>query len=288
MISYTLPDFVNGLWRNIFFIRLSKQHPEYFKDELRISSVYGCFPGCIMNGGRTFIKKPYTKAQMTEVFSLLDAHGVTARLTLTNMLIEEEHLHDEYFRAMMDCARDHNVEVIIYSELLSEYVAKHYGFKQVLSTTRPLANIDELNQATKRYDYVVLDYNRNKDLEFINRIEDKDKIEVMVNEFCRPGCPYRHKHYRHNSKDQLDGVIRPFRSCDVTTGEFFAHPPEHPVILTDQQVLTLHHEYDINNFKIVGRGIPFETVLESYVYYLLKPKYRPQVTPLARQALTLS
>jgi len=30
-------------------------------------------------------------------------------------------------------------------------------------------------------------------------------------------------------------------------------------------------------FKIVGRGIPFDIVLESYTYYLIKPEYRRDV-----------
>ncbi|MDR1184300.1 MAG: hypothetical protein LBK67_05840, partial [Coriobacteriales bacterium] len=198
MISYTLPDFANGLWRNIFFIHLSNSHPEYFKDKVRIDSVYGCFPGCVMNGGRAFIREPYTAKRMKEVFSLLDEHGVKARLTLTNMLVEEKHLYDKYFCSMMDCARGHNVEVIVYSDLLSRHIAEHYGFRQILSTTRPITSVEKLNEATKRFECVVLDYNRNKDREFISRIEDKDRIEVMVNEFCRPGCPYRTKHYLHN------------------------------------------------------------------------------------------
>jgi collagenase-like PrtC family protease len=285
VISYTLPDFANGLWRNIFFIRLIKSHPEYFMDDVCIDSVYGCFPGCIMNGGRTFIKNRYTAAQMENVFSLLDRYGVKIRLTLTNMLVEKKHLRDEYFCLMMDCARNHHVEVIVYSDCLSEYIAERYGFKQVLSTTKALDSIDELNRVTKHYDYVVLDYNRNKDRDFIDRIEDKDRIEVMVNEFCSPGCPHRAAHYLHNSKDQLNGVIRPFRNCTIESSEFFLHPSNHPVILTDDQVLALHNECGINNFKIVGRGIPFETVLESYAYYLLKPEYRTFVKSLVRLAL---
>jgi collagenase-like PrtC family protease len=288
MISYTLPDFVNGLRRNVFFIGLINSHPEYFKDGVRINSVYGCFPGCIMNGGRTFIKERYTAAQMEAVFSLLEKHGVKARLTLTNMLIEEKHLQDEYFRLMMDCASNHDTEVVIYSDLLSRHIAQHYGFRQVLSTTRRLDGIGELNQATKHYDYVVLDYNRNKDRTFIGRIEDRDRIEVMVNEFCRPGCPYRAAHYRHNSKDQLDGIIRPFRDCDAGDAEFFDHSPDHPTILTNDQVFALHHECGINNFKIVGRGVPSETVLESYAYYLLKPEYQRSIKDLARHSIKRS
>jgi collagenase-like PrtC family protease len=285
MISYSLPDFVNGLERNLFFIRLFETNPEYFAKDVRIGSVYGCFPGCVLNGGRTFIRERYTAEQMEKTFSLLDAHGITARLTLTNMLVEEVHLRDRYFLEMMDCASKHKVEVIVYSELVSDFIAQNYGLRQVLSTTRPIDDVRELNRATKRYDCVVLNYNRNKDRAFIEGIEDREKIEVMVNEFCRPGCPWRTEHYLHNSKDQLDGTIRPFRACDAGEGGFFLHAPDHPVILTTEQVRALSDTYGIQHFKIVGRGVAFETVLESYAYYLLKPEYRDSLKRLARLAL---
>jgi collagenase-like PrtC family protease len=284
MILYTLPDFVNGLNRNLFFIRLFSEHPEYFQDGIRIDSVYGCFPSCVANGGRTFIRERFTARQMEATFSALEAYGVKARLTLTNMLIESQHLEDGYFLSMMDCASRHDVEVVVCSDILSEYVAQHHGFRQVLSTTRPIGDVRELNRMTKRFDWVVLDYNRNKDRAFIEAIEDRDRIEVMANEFCRPGCPYRTEHYLHNSKDQLDGAIRPFRACDAGPGRFFEHSADHPVILTNSEVRRLHTEHGISSFKIVGRGIPFETVLESYAYYLLKPEYRANIKALARIA----
>jgi collagenase-like PrtC family protease len=285
VISYSLPDFANGLARNLFFIRLSEEHPECFADGIRVRSVYGCFPSCILNGGRTFIRERYSRAQMEETFALLDAHRVTARLTLTNMLVTEEHLHDSYLLEILDSARGHNVEVIVYSDLLSAFIKERYGFRQILSTTRAIDDVAELNRLAEGYDYVVLDYNRNRDHAFIEGIRHRERIEVMVNEFCRPACPHRTAHYRHNSRDQLDGMIRPFRNCDAGTGGFFAHAPDHPVILTDTQVRALSDRYGISHFKIVGRGVPFETVLESYVYYLLKPRYRDAVNKLARLTL---
>lgn len=284
MIRYTLPDFTSGLGLNLFFLRLLETNPEYFADKVAIDSVYGCFPSCIANGGRTFIRDRYSRAQMEETFGHLAHYGVKIRLTLTNMLLEEKHLADPYLNEMLEVARDFDTEVIVYADVLDAYIREQFGFKRVLSTTKALEDVSALNEATKQYDYVVLSYNKNKDRSFIDEIEDKQKIEVMVNEFCSPQCPYREAHYRHNSQDQLDQTIRPFRSCNLEQGTFFKHEANHPVIFNDNQVRELHDECGIEYYKIVGRGVPFETVLESYVYYLLKPAYRENIKRLVMTA----
>jgi hypothetical protein len=135
----------------------------------------------------------------------------------------------------------------------------------------------------------VLNYNHNKDRTFIESISRPEKVEVMVNEFCRPRCLYRQAHYAHNSKDQLDGVIRPFepaRFCGASmTPPHSAHASDHPVVLTNAQVRELSDTYGIEHFKIVGRGVAFETVLEAYAYYLLKPEHRDSLKRLAHLAL---
>lgn len=282
-MKYTLPDFTVGLGLNLFFIQLLEQRPAWFQDGVAIDSVYGCFPGCIMNGGRAFIRERSTRAQMDEAFSLLEEHGVKARLTLTNMLAKREDLADEYFNLMLDAASRHGAEAIVYSDFVGEYVRDCYGMKCVLSTTRAIDDADELNRLTKHYDYVVLNYNRNKDRAFIDRIEDTDKIEVMVNEFCAYRCPHRHEHYLHNSEDQMSGTMRPFE-CIANKADFFDHAPGHPVIFTDEEVRMLHEETGIGYFKIVGRGVPFQTVLEAYAYYLVKPAYREEVKRMVMRA----
>ena len=56
------------------------------------------------------------------------------------------------------------------------------------------------------------------------------------------------------------------------------------MIFTDQEVRDLHDEYGIGYFKIVGRGVAFQTVLEAYAYYLVRPKYREDVKRMVMRA----
>ncbi|RNL48972.1 hypothetical protein [Paraeggerthella hongkongensis] len=283
MIKYTLPDFTVGLGLNLFFIRLLEQRPDWFQDGVAIDSVYGCFPDCIMNGGRAYVRERASKAQMDEAFSLLSEHGVKPRITFTNMLAKSEHLSDAYFNEILEAGARHGAEAIVYADAVGDYIRANFGMKLVLSTTRAIEDADAVNRMLDRYDYVVLNYNRHKDPAFLAAIEDAARVEVMVNEFCQRNCPHRQEHYLHNSQDQMSGAMRPFE-CIAQRADFFDHKPGHPVMFTDDEARALHDAYRIEHFKIVGRGVPFATVLEAYAYYLVRPEYREDVKRLVMRA----
>lgn len=274
-IDYTLPDFTVGLKRNLVFAQLMRDCPQFFFDDVRIQSVYGCFPGCIVNGGRAFVREPYSARQIEATFEALDGQGIVARLTFTNMLVEERHLEDPYFNLILDAAADHGAGVIVYSDLVDAYVrARHPRMERTLSTTREILDAAELNCALGAFDLVVLNYNKNKDLPFLDQVEHPERLEVMANELCNPGCPHRNEHYLHNSRDQLAGTVTEFRRCDLSGKDFFKLAPTSPTILTNDDVRTLHERYGVPRFKIVGRGVAPDVNLESYLYYLVRPEHR--------------
>lgn len=274
-IDYTLPDFTVGLKRNLVFAQLMRDCPQFFFDDVRIQSVYGCFPGCVVNGGRAFVREPYSARQIEATFEALDGQGIAARLTFTNMLVEERHLEDPYFNLILDVAADHGAGVIVYSDLVDAYVrARHPRMERTLSTTREILDAAELNRALEAFDLVVLNYNKNKDLPFLDQVEHPERLEVMANELCNPGCPHRNEHYLHNSRDQLAGTVTEFRRCDLSGKDFFKLAPTSPTILTNDDVRTLHGRYGVPRFKIVGRGVAPDVNLESYLYYLVRPEHR--------------
>ena len=58
-------------------------------------------------------------------------HGVKARLTLTNMLADEDDLRDEYLNAMLAIAGRYDAEAIVYADLVGNYVRERYGMRCV-------------------------------------------------------------------------------------------------------------------------------------------------------------
>ena len=187
MITYTLPDFTQGLGLNLFFCRLLKARPDLCRPGVEVGSIYGCFPSCVLNGGRALVKERYTPAQIEQTYSILAEYGLTARLTLTNMFATQEDLADSYLGQILAIGAKYGAEAIVYSNQVRDHVRDNYGMKTVLSTTRGITSADEFNQECRNNDYVVLDYSVHKDPAFLRAIEQPDKAEVMVNEFCVKG-----------------------------------------------------------------------------------------------------
>ncbi len=283
MIEYSLPDFTIGLNRNLFFIKLADSNPELFMPDVHIDSVYGCFPGCTLNGGRACVREPYSKSQMEDVFTQLAEFGVRPRLTFTNMIADETTL-DDYARDMLDVAQRFNGEIIVYDGPVNDFMEANTSMNRTLSTTFPLEDPRALNTVSPRYDHVVLNYNFGKDDSFLDAVNQPEKLEVMVNELCTPMCPYRQQHYLHNSIDQANCTITHFRDCDYTIQNFYEHRQDNPTVLTNEDVRHLNRKYGIELFKVVGRGVLDDLSLEAYLYYLVRPEFREPIRHLIRSA----
>ena len=161
------------------------------------------FPGCIINGGRLYCGKN-TAVNMLLMLTRITEEGLIPRLTFTNMLLHPEHFEDEYSNMILESAKEYHGQVIVNSDELGEYIFNRYHLPLILSTARMLSNENELNLMLDRYSMVVLDYNHNKDDEYLRKVKDPSRLEVMPNELCAPGCTKRQKHYEHLSRCQLE------------------------------------------------------------------------------------
>jgi hypothetical protein len=65
-------------------------------------------------------------------------------------------------------------EIICNSELLENYIRQHFGnnYKYISSTTKRLTNIvDQNKELQKNYHLIVLDYDHNKNYEYLQSIQ---------------------------------------------------------------------------------------------------------------------
>lgn len=280
-MNFFLPDFSKALRINIFIIDLLKEHPEYFYEDIEIKSIYGAFPGSIWNGGR--VQLGYSqKEEMIQAVQTLNNKGVSVRYTFTNCLLEEKHLFDTYCNLAMDVANNGMNEVLVNSPLLENYLRDKYpNFKYILSTTRCERDLNTINELTKQYDLVVTDYRDNSNFEFLEGIKDKEKIELLVNAYCNPECKIRQQHYESISRHQLnfEGVNpfidKVFVSCPTYKMNFYDILNYDSVI--KKESLQNYIDMGFSNFKIEGRTMPPIQVVESYLYYLIKPEYKDKV-----------
>ncbi len=284
MIQYALPDFTVRLPFNLMFIRMMKSAPEIFFDNIRISSLYGCFPGCFMNGGRVMNGERFNYNQINETFDIIEKEGLGIRLTFTNMFLKPEHFEDSYANTILRAAQKRNAKVIVWSDELGDYITSRYHLGLILSTSRELDGVDELNRMLESYDMVVLDYNHNKDDVFLKQVMYPSKLEVMANEVCRPGCPTRRLHYEDESRCQLENIPSSFRCPDIYEGAgFTTRTASSPTILGNDDIQRLNETYGISHFKIVGRNTSVGMYAEAYLYYLVRPMYRGVVEKIIRR-----
>lgn len=248
------------------------QYPESFRDGYRIGSVYGTFPGAIWNGGRTVFGIT-SKGDMQKIISAYNSKGVPVRFTWTNSLLEEKHLSDTYCNLIMKMADNGMNQILVNREVLETYIRSEYpGFKLISSTTKRMLDLETLQEEiAKDYFLVVLDYDLNHNEEVLSALQPHaDKIEILVNEICYPGCKMRLEHYRNQSKAQLEYDSNPTFKCpNNSTPRSFKECAKRPAFLSNEEIES-YVDRGYVNFKIVGRGLPIEFVKDSYLYFLVK------------------
>ena len=142
----------------------------------------------------------------------------------------------------------------------------------ISSTTKRITDPQELRkELEKDYKLVVLDYDLNHDETVLDSLKEcADRVEILVDEICFPGCPRRKEHYADESRAQLEfdkGTV--FDCPNQKKKPSFAECRKRPAFVSKEE-LPSYIEKGFCNFKLVGRGLPIEMVKESYLYFLVK------------------
>lgn len=280
-MNFYLPDFFFKFDLNLLFAQLWQSNPEVFRDGINIGAVYGSFPGAIWNGGRLMTGSVRLQ-DIENVINRFNENDIPLRFTFTNGLLEEKHTYDTYCNLILKSADNGMNEILVNSPILENYLRNEYpNFKYILSTTRCERDINRINEFTKKYDMVVTDFRDNNNFDFLNKIEDKSKVELLVNSYCDPKCERRKLHYDKISNNQL--LYRVARteaedimSCPTYKRRFYDIFKLSSVITVDQ----LYNEYismGFSNFKIEGRTSHLVNVVESYIYYMIKPEHQNEI-----------
>ena len=261
---------------------LFREHGEYFYDWCDIGSIYGAPPDCIWGGGRVSLEDH----DAGEVLALLQEYGISARLTFSNSQLCEEHLSDRKCNELCALFAE-NTEpengVIVYSELLLQYLKSHYPQLYLISsTTKVLTDFEALKKEADREDfrYVVPDFRLNKAYEELNTLTEsqKDKVEFLCNECCYFGCKDRKECYEAVSHRNLGE--EPDFSCTspgAEDGYRFSKAMKNPGFISVEDIQKIYLPMGFSNYKIEGRGLGSALVLEFLLYYMTKPEYQLQV-----------
>lgn len=274
--NFYLPDFYENFRLIIMLDDMMRQTPEFFFEGAAIGAVYGCFPGSIWNGGRVILGS-CTKQEMAYAVSEYNGRGIAVRYTFTNPLLEQHHLLDTFCNLCMEIADNGKNEVLVNSETLEQFIREMYpGYAVLSSTTKCIRDFDGIKQELdKDYALVVLDSAMNHREELFS-LEPKEKIELIANHYCRDDCPKRKAHYDAVARCQLSFSETDFPACENINRDFY-QVMENRSFLTAEELYGRYREAGFVHFKLDGRGFHKYKVLESFVYYLVKPKFRDRV-----------
>ncbi|MBR4277566.1 MAG: hypothetical protein IKQ28_03945 [Lachnospiraceae bacterium] len=272
-VYWHLPGFCVFKGLNTTVIELMKEYPNCFHEGYCIGSVYGTFPGAIWNGGRTILGFT-SKNDVQRIIKHYNSKNVPVRFTWTNSLIEEKHLTDTLCNLIMREADNGQNQVLVNTQILEDYLREKYpNFKFISSTTKRITDPEKLKEELdKDYFMVVLDYDLNHDENVLKSLEPvADRVEILVDEICFPGCPKRLAHYRDESQKQLEyEIAAPFECPNKQQTKSFSDCMARPAFISNTEIKS-YIDRGFENFKLVGRGLPQSLVIDSYVYYLAKP-----------------
>ena len=299
-ICFHIPDFTNHFRLNTLLIDSIKTYPEWFHDGLKIASVFGCFHGCVWNGGRLMLGNADIET-IKYIVNSFNESDIPLRFTFTNPIIDKNHIGDSMGNQILRVGNNGFNEVIVVSPILEEYIRENYpNYPITSSTCKQIENIDELNEELKMdYKYVVLDYNLNNKFDLLEKIapEKRAKCEVLINACCVPACPRRGEHYHTIGQEQIkeweykknllnkkpyvpDNIFE----CDSTNRSIY-DISVFSTYVSPEDIFEKYLPMGFNQFKIEGRTIPDIYLLETYIHYMVKPELKDKIRLLMLQKL---
>lgn len=265
------------------FLPLWREHREYFYDWCEIGSVYGAPQDALWGGGRV----GFGEEDPRNVISLMKEYKISSRLTFSNSLIRQEHLSDKRCNdlcALFEKSGELPNGIIIYSDLLLEYIKENYpGFYFVSSTTKVLTDFSDFERELDReeFSFAVPDFRLNKDFDHLNALTDeqKKKTEFLCNECCSFGCRVRKECYENVSRKSLGETVQDHicSSPDAGRGYRFSEAMKNPGFIGTEDILNTYMPAGFSHFKIEGRSLGSAVILEFLLYYMTRPEYRLKV-----------
>ena len=282
MLNFYLPDFYNNATLILFVDTVMKKLPEIFYDDIRIGAVYGSFPGAVWNGGRV-VYGIDRRENIAKIIKEYNDRGIAVRHTFTNPLVEEKHLGDLYCNMILELCDNGMNEVIVNTPVLEQYIREKYpSFKLISSTTKCLEDISLIREELKKDYYLVVTDSSLNNTDELFSLEPKDKIEVLVNHYCQDHCPRRQAHYNAIGHAQLEFSTLQFPECKFTARSFYKIMENRSFITTDL-LYGKYKDAGFKHFKVDGRAHAVRNVVDSLLYFLVKPEYRDEIRMLIYQ-----
>jgi len=283
-IYFFLPGLYQNLKLNLFFINLSKNNREVFIKNHFISAVYGSFPYSIFSLDRNL--KCLQKKNILTVLNFYQKHNISINYDFDNGYITKDDLNDTFCNMLLETAADKNNSVSVSSELLYEHIIHKYPQYTVYKI------INDLSSKSSCLKKLQLDEKLNNNFDF-NLIKRPGDTLITLNPICPADCKYLDLHKEYTSKEQLGFYkAEPHFICNLKYNLSFYNILKNKNCISLEQ-LKIYTKHGFNKFKISSNNINKRVniryssadILESYLYYLIKPECKDDIRKEALQKI---
>ena len=228
-------------------------------------------PLCEWNSGRV-LKHLMREAEEIRAAGLAyEQRNIAVYLTFTNQLLNESHLKDAYGNAMCIFFSRHNPtnrnSVILASDVLRDHIRKEYpALKLVSSILKITGNggkgkLDAYKRLADEYDEVMVHPDDVLNYELLEKIEDKERHILLINEYCIRNCPIRAFHYKSLSESALSfmshdsSVFEKRQAANGCRSLYTLLTDEHKSVLAlNTPEIQRLRDMGFRHFKVQGRG----------------------------------
>lgn len=234
------------------------------------SIVHGA-PLCTWNSGRV-LKHLMRDAEEIRAAGLeYEKRRIALYYTFTNLNLKEEHMSDPLGNAMLIFARNHNPTgrnaVIMASDALLEHVRTNFPELRTVSSILKITNsggkgkLDAYKRLAEKYDEVMVHPDDVLNYDLLEKLEDKERYILLVNEYCIRQCPLRPYHYSSLSQmalnyfghDSTDFDEKQNKNGCRDLGTLLTHD-KHSVLALNTPEIARLRELGFRHYKMQGRG----------------------------------
>lgn len=228
-------------------------------------------PLCEWNSGRVLTQLIRSAEEIRTAGLEYEKRNIAVYATFTNLYLEERHMKERLGNAMCTFMTRHNPTgrnaVIAASDVLRQHIRREYPALKLVSSILKITNgggkgkIDVYKKLAEEYDEVMVHPDDVLNYDLLEKIEDKERHILLVNEYCIRNCPLRAFHYKTLSESAFNFLSydntefekrQSTNGCqDLTT---LLTDPKRSVLCLNTPEIARLREMGFRHFKLQGRG----------------------------------
>ncbi|WP_255467363.1 hypothetical protein [Raoultibacter phocaeensis] len=243
--------------------------------------VYGA-PYCAWSGGRpSAVKARLNEEQLDTYFSAYAHFGVRCALTLSRLSVDEGYYRDTYCNLLLDFVEEYDGEVILFDDVLANHIKQtRPSIKTVASLNKAMSTMHEdCEQETayyrsllELYDEIVVRSEYALNDECLENLYDvREKVEIIVNQFCVPNCQNVYNHIKKLEEWNDGGCRGSGQPCyHLETASNIENRLGNNLFISNSRISYLCSR-GFTRMKIAGRNSPLPLFLDALAEYVFEP-----------------